>query len=57
MKKLVPYSVYLPIEHYEKIKVLAIEAPFVLPMVNPDTGAASRTFSVGGFVDAIVEVE
>lgn len=23
MKKLVPYSVYLPIEHYEKIKVLA----------------------------------
>jgi hypothetical protein len=23
MNKLVPYSVYLPIEHYEKIKVLA----------------------------------
>ena len=23
MKKLVPYSVYLPLEHYEKIKVLA----------------------------------
>jgi len=23
MKKLVPYSVYLPVEHYEKIKVLA----------------------------------
>ena len=23
MKKLIPYSVYLPIEHYEKIKVLA----------------------------------
>lgn len=23
MNKLVPYSVYLPVEHYEKIKVLA----------------------------------
>ena len=23
MKKLVPYSVYLPVEHYEKIRVLA----------------------------------
>lgn len=25
MKKLIPYSVYLPVEHYEKIRVLAAQ--------------------------------
>jgi hypothetical protein len=37
--------------------VLAIEQTFRIPLVNPETGAASRTFSLGGRVDAIVEAE
>jgi hypothetical protein len=36
---------------------LSIEQTFRIPLVNPDTGAASRTFSLGGKVDAIVETE
>lgn len=35
--------------------VIAIEKTFRIPLVNPETGAASRTFSLGGRVDAIVE--
>jgi len=35
--------------------VLAIEQTFRIPLVNPGTGASSRTFSLGGRVDAIVE--
>jgi hypothetical protein len=34
--------------------ILAIEQTFRIPLVNPETGAASRTFSLGGRVDAIV---
>jgi hypothetical protein len=37
--------------------VIAIEKTFQIPLVNPETGAASRTFSLGGRVDAIVEAE
>lgn len=37
--------------------VIAIEQTFRIPLVNPETGAASRTFSLGGRVDAIVETE
>ena len=37
--------------------VISIEQTFRIPLVNPETGAASRTFSLGGRVDAIVEVE
>lgn len=37
--------------------VIAIEKTFRVPLVNPETGAASRTFSLGGRVDAIVEAE
>ena len=39
------------------LKMLATEQQFNMPMVNPDTGAPSRTFECGGFVDGIVEVE
>ena len=35
--------------------VVAIEQTFRIPLINPETGAASRTFSLGGRVDAIVE--
>lgn len=37
--------------------VIAIEKTFRIPLVNPETGAASRTFSLGGRVDAIVAAE
>ncbi len=37
--------------------VIAIEKTFRIPLVNPETGAASRTFSLGGRVDAIVETD
>ena len=41
----------------EPIRVLAVERPFVAPLVNPETGAASRTFELAGKCDAIAEVE
>lgn len=37
--------------------VIAIEKTFRIPLVNPETGASSRTFSLGGRVDAIVQAE
>lgn len=37
--------------------VIAIEKTFRIPLVNPSTGASSKTFSLGGRVDAIVETE
>lgn len=40
----------------EPIRVLAVEKPFVAPLINPDTGAASRTFELAGKCDAIAEV-
>lgn len=41
----------------EAISVLAVERAFVAPLLNPETGAASRTFELGGKCDAIAEVE
>ena len=41
----------------EEIRVLAVERPFVAPLVNPETGAASRTFELAGKCDAIAEVD
>lgn len=35
-------------------EVLAVEAEFEAPLVNPETGAASRTYQLGGKIDAIV---
>ena len=40
----------------EPIRVLAVEKPFVAPLINPETGAASRTFELAGKCDAIAEV-
>jgi len=37
--------------------IIAIEQTFRIPLINPETGAASRTFSLDGRVDAIVETE
>lgn len=36
------------------LKVLGVEVRFEVPLINPETGASSRTFSVGGKIDAIV---
>ena len=40
----------------EPIRVIAVERAFVAPLVNPETGAASRTFELAGKCDAIAEV-
>lgn len=37
----------------EALDVLAVEAEFRCPVTNPATGAASRTFELGGKIDAI----
>ena len=37
--------------------VIAVEKQFRMQLINPETGAASRTFMLGGKVDAIVAVE
>jgi hypothetical protein len=37
--------------------ILAIEHQFQIQLVNPETGAPSRTFKLGGKVDAIVAAE
>lgn len=41
----------------ENYTVLAVEHAFEVDLVNPDTGAASRTFRLAGKVDAIVRDE
>jgi hypothetical protein len=38
----------------DAFEVLAVEATFTAPLLNPETGAASRTFLLAGKVDAIV---
>lgn len=38
----------------EPYEVLAVEAPFVGPLVNPATGAASRTWQLAGKLDVLV---
>lgn len=42
---------YAESEHYE---VLAVEQEFYAPLINPETGHASKTFGVAGKLDAIV---
>jgi len=36
-------------------RVIAVEQEFCVPLVNPETGAASRSWQLGGKIDAIVE--
>ncbi len=40
----------------EVVEVLAVEVEFTTPIVNPDTGAESRTFQLGGKIDAIARL-
>lgn len=35
-------------------EAIGVEVPFTMPLVNPDTGATSRTFELGGKIDVIV---
>jgi RecB family exonuclease len=37
-------------------RVLAVEQRFEAPLVNPETGRPSRTWSLGGKIDAVVEL-
>lgn len=39
----------------EPLRVVGVEVEFSTKMVNPATGAASRTWTLGGKIDAIVE--
>lgn len=39
----------------EPLVVRAVEKEFVAPLVNPKTGAASKTWELGGKIDAIVD--
>jgi hypothetical protein len=38
----------------ERYEVLAVEQRFEAPLVNPETGAPSRTWALGGKLDAVV---
>lgn len=38
----------------EELEVLAVEQEFRAPLINPDTGAASRTWRLAGKIDVIV---
>lgn len=40
----------------EPLTVRAVEAEFVAPLVNPKTGAPSKTWELGGKIDAVVDV-
>jgi len=40
----------------DDIEFVAVEGSFEIPLVNPDTGAPSRTFSLAGKIDAIVKL-
>ncbi len=47
------------VKHYadESFRVIAIEREFSAPLINPETGASSRTYYVRGKVDGIVEID
>lgn len=40
----------------EPFEVLAVEQQFNVPLLNPETGAASRTYSLGGKIDAAIRL-
>lgn len=40
----------------EPFNVLAVEREFIAPLVNPDTGSASKTYELGGKIDAIASM-
>ena len=40
----------------DNVQFAAVEQSFSLPLVNPDTGAASRTFTLAGKMDGIVRL-
>jgi len=44
-------------EEHEKLEVLAVEIEFSAPLINPETGHASKTFILGGKIDAIARAE
>ena len=41
----------------DDIEFVAVEQTFEIPLVNPGTGARSRTFAVAGKIDATIVVE
>jgi len=41
----------------QQFRVVGVEVPFETELVNPDTGKPSRTWTLAGKIDAIVEVD
>lgn len=41
----------------QAVEVLAVEKEFRLPLVNPKTGCASKTYQLGGKLDALARVD
>ena len=41
----------------DDFEILAVEQGFEIPLINPETGAPSRTFHLGGKIDKIVSVD
>lgn len=39
------------------LEYLAVEVPFQLPLINPETGKRTTSFDLGGKIDAIVRLE
>lgn len=37
----------------ESYETIGVEVPFTMPLVNPETNAASRTFQIGGKIDVV----
>jgi hypothetical protein len=37
------------------LRIVATERPFTRPLINPDTGGVSKTFQLGGIIDAVVD--
>ncbi len=42
---------------FSSLRTVAVELPFEVPLLNPETGAASRTFTRGGKIDVLAEDE
>jgi hypothetical protein len=51
---LIAYDLRWSVEGAERYDVLAVEAEFTAPLINPSTGHGSKTYLLGGKIDAIV---
>jgi hypothetical protein len=50
------FSGYTAAWHSDRLTVLAVERQFSLPLINPETGAKSRTWQLGGKLDLLARL-